>query len=210
MYDDVFTYLESTHAEPHPLLLELEQHGRKEEIPAVSRSLGRVLSVLVHSMQANRVLEIGTAYGYATLWMAFALPPAGKIWTFDPNIERTDVARSYFERAGVSEQIEIFNQPAQELLPIFPQRNLDIVFIDAEKTEYEEYLEHVVPMLKLSGLVIVHNLLLGGRVLVKPSRNDDAELAAIRRFNDVFLHHPYLDATIVPLADGTGIGARKR
>ena len=210
MYDDVFTYLETTHAAPNPLLLELEQHGRKEDVPAVSRSLGRLLSVLVHSMQANRILEIGTAYGYATLWMALALPPAGKIWTFDPNIERTNVARSYFERAGVSEQIEIINQPAQEILPIFPQRNLDIVFINAARREYEEYLDHVVPMLKLSGLVIVHNLLLDGRVSAKPSRDDDAELVAIRAFNETFLHRPDLDATIVPLANGTGIGARKQ
>jgi caffeoyl-CoA O-methyltransferase len=161
-------------------------------------------------MQANRILEIGTAYGYATLWMAFALPPAGKIWTFDPNIERTDVARSYFERAGVTEQVELINQPAQEILPTFPQRNLDIVFINAQKTEYEEYLEHVVPMLKLSGLVVVHNLMLGGRVLEKPAREDDDDLAAIRRFNKTFLNHPELDATIIPLADGTGIGARTR
>ncbi|HEY8314228.1 MAG TPA: O-methyltransferase [Candidatus Baltobacteraceae bacterium] len=210
MYEDLFAYLETTHPEPNPLLLELEQHGRKEDIPAVSRSLGRLLSVLVHGMQANRVLEIGTAYGYATLWMALSLPPAGKIWTFDPNVERTDVARTYFERAGVADRIELTNQPAQEILPIFPQRNMDIVFIDAQKTEYEEYLEHVVPLLKLSGLVVVHNLLLGNRVLEKPARDDDAELSAIRRFNKTFLSHPDLDATIIPIADGTGIGARKR
>ncbi|MDQ2873048.1 MAG: O-methyltransferase [Candidatus Eremiobacteraeota bacterium] len=208
LHEDIFSYLETTHDELDPLLLELEQHGRKEEVPAVSRSLGRLLSVLVHAMQANRVLEIGTAYGYATLWMALSLPPAGKIWTFDPNIERTDVARSYFERAGVADRIELINQPAQEILPIFPQRNLDIVFIDAQKTEYDDYLERVVPMLKLSGLVIVHNLLLSGRVLAKPSRDDDEELTAIRHFNRRFLNHPDLDATIIPIADGTGIGSR--
>lgn len=210
MHDDVSRYLEATHSPPSPLLLELEQHGRKEDVPAVSRALGRFLSLLVHAMQANRVLEIGTAYGYATMWMGLALPPAGKIWTLDPDIERTEVARSYFERAGISERIEVINQPAQVVLPSFPQHNFDIVFIDADKKEYREYLGHALPMLKLSGLLVAHNLFLGGRVFAKPSGKDDAALKSIRRFNEAFLSHPDLDAAILPLAGGTGIGSRVR
>src|ERR1700681_3480691 len=72
-------YLTRLHREPSPLLLELEQHGLREGIPIVDRAAGRFLSVLVHCMQANRVLELGTAYGYSTLWMALALPPAGRL-----------------------------------------------------------------------------------------------------------------------------------
>ncbi len=109
-------YLTRLHREPSPLLLELEQHGLRDGIPIVDRAAGRLLSVLVHSMQANRILEIGTAYGYSTLWMALALPPAGKIWTIDPDIERTDIAASYFRRAGVAERVEIINSPALEVL----------------------------------------------------------------------------------------------
>ena len=208
MNDDVSAYLAAAHVEPDPLVLELEQHGRKEDVPSVSRSLGRLLSVLVHAMQANRILEIGTAYGYSTLWMALAQPPAGKIWTFDPNMELTEVAQGYFERAGVADRIEIINQPALEVLPTFQQRNLDIVFIDAIKTEYEEYLEHCIPLLKLSGLVVVDNLLWSGRVAQKPSKSDDENTKALRKFNDTFLNHPQLDATVIPVGDGTGIGAR--
>ena len=133
MYQDVSRYLETAHPEPHPLLLELEQFGRQEEITRVPRAVGRLLSTLVHAMQANRILEIGTAYGYATLWMALAQTPMGKIWTFDPDVERTEVAVSYFKRAGEADYIEIFNQPALEVLGVFPQRNMDIVFVDAPK-----------------------------------------------------------------------------
>ena len=208
MHDNTESYLESSHRPVEPILLELEQHGRREDIPIVSRSTGRLLSVLVACMQANRILELGTAYGYSTLWMALALPPAGKIWTIDPDNERTEVARGYFERAGVTEQVELISQPALEILPLFPQRNLDIVFIDALKTEYEEYLELCLPLLKLSGLVIVDNLLWGGRAAQKPHKGDDETLKAIRKFNRTFLNHPSLDATILPLGDGTGIGAR--
>ena len=203
-------YLELTHAEANPLLLELEQHGHREEIPIVSRDTGRLLSTLVHCMQANRILELGTAFGYSTLWMALALPPAGKIWTIDPDSSRTEVACGYFERAGVRDQVDVMNQPALEVLPLFPQRNLDIVFIDAIKTEYEPYLELCLPLLKLSGLVIVDNLLWGGRVAQKPHKEDDSIVRALRKFNKTFLNHPQLDATILAVGDGTGIGARIR
>lgn len=195
MYEDVSAYLEHAHPAPHPLLLELEQYARKEDVAFVPRPVGRLLAMLVHAMQANRILEIGTAYGYSTLWMALAQPPAGKIWTFDPDMERTDVARSYFARAGEDDNIEIVNQPALEVLPLFPQRNMDIAFIDAPKVAYEAYLEYCLPLLKLSGLIIFNGLL----------QNDETD-----EFNDVFLRHPDLDATIIPLAGGLGLGARKQ
>jgi predicted O-methyltransferase YrrM len=194
--DDVERYLEGAHAAPHPLLLELEQHGRKDGIPIVSRATGRLLSTLVHAMQANRILEIGTAYGYSTLWMALAQPPVGTIWTIDPDVSRTDVALDYFRRAGEDDNITIMNSPALEILPNLPLRNLDIVYIDAVKSEYRDYLDLAIPMLKRSGLVIVDDML--------------GDLDAMRDFNEYFLNHADLDATILPLGNGTGIAARVR
>ena len=201
-------YLTRLHREPSPLLLELEQHGLREGIPIVDRAVGRFLSVLVHCMQANRILELGTAYGYSTLWMALALPPAGRIWTIDPDMTRSEIAASYFRRAGVYDQIEIINQPALEVLEWFPQRNMDIVFIDALKTEYEAYLDAAIPMLKRSGIIVVDNLLWSGRAAAPPKKSDDPQTQAIRDFNKAFVTHPQLDATIVPIGDGVGIGAR--
>jgi len=192
--DEIRRYLQAAHAEPHPLLLELEQHGRKDGIPIVSRETGRLLSVLVHMMQANRILEIGTGYGYSTLWMAMAQPQLGKIWTIDPDSTRTDVALSYFRRAGEDDYITIFNQDTIELLENFQQRNLDIVYIDADRSHYREYLDLTIPMLKRSGIVIVDDCL--------------ADLDATREFNEYFLAHPALNATILPLGEGTGVGAR--
>jgi predicted O-methyltransferase YrrM len=201
-------YLKRLHPNPPPLLLELEQLGHYDEIPIVSRDTGRLLSTLVHAMQANRILEIGTAYGYSTLWMALALPPAGRIWTIDPNRERTDVALDFLRRAGKADAIDLINQPALEVLPNFPQRNLDIVFIDALKYEYKDYLDRCIPLVKRSGLIVVDNLLWSGRSAAEPSPDDSRDTKAIREFNRYFLNHPQLDATIVPVGDGTGIGAR--
>jgi caffeoyl-CoA O-methyltransferase len=88
-------------------------------------------------------------------------------------------------------------------------RNLDIVFIDAVKSEYEEYLELTVPLLKRSGLVVVDNLLWGGKAGAEPTAHDSVATHSIRAFNRAFLNHPQLDATIVPVGDGVGIGARR-
>jgi predicted O-methyltransferase YrrM len=201
-------YLTRLHREPPPLLLECEQQGTYDRIPIVDRSVGQMLSVLVHCMQANRILELGTGYGYATLWMALALPAAGHIWTIDPDAVRTEIAAGYLERAGKREAVEFINQPALEVLPTFYQRNLDIVFIDALKTEYEAYLELCIPTLKRSGLVVVDNLLWDGSAAGVPSPDDSPDVKALRAFSKTFINHPQLDATIVPIGDGLGIGAR--
>ena len=201
-------YLSKIHPAPSPLLLELEELGHKDGIPILDRASGRLLSTVVHCMQASRILEIGTAYGYSTLWMALAMPLAGRLWTIDPDRERTSIARSFFERAGVAGKIDITNQPALEVLENFAHRNLDIVFLDANKEQYPQYLELCVPMLKLSGLMIVDNLLWSGRAAAEPKADDAESTIAIRHFNKLFLEHPRLDATIVPVGDGLGIGAR--
>jgi predicted O-methyltransferase YrrM len=201
-------YLRRLHRNPHPLLLELEQLGHADDIPIVDRPTGRLLSTLVHAMQANRILEIGTAYGYSTLWMSLAMPPAGHLWTIDPATSRTEVALDFLRRAGKADAVSILNQPALEVLPTFPTRNLDIVFIDAVKTEYADYLDLVIPLLKRSGLVVVDNLLWDGRSAAEPAEDDSASTLAIRAFNRTFLNHPQLDATIVPVGDGIGLGAR--
>jgi predicted O-methyltransferase YrrM len=185
-------YLNKLHRDPTALLLELEQQGRYDEVPVVERATGRLLSVLVHAMQANRILEVGTAYGYSTLWMALALPPAGHIWTIDPDRRRTTVALEYLARAGKTAAVDVINQPALEVLNASTYRNLDIVFIDADLALYPQYLDVCVPMLKRSGLVIVDDLL-------NPAADS---------FNRTFLTHPGLDATIVPIGKGVGIGAR--
>lgn len=208
--NETLQYLDRIHPQPDPLLLELEGRGHADGIPIVSREVGRFLATLVHAMQANRILEIGTAYGYSTLWMALAQPPVGTIWTIDVDVARTEIARSYFERAGEADSIEVLNQPALDALENFPQRNIDIVFIDADKVQYRAYLDLAIPCLKRSGLVIVDNLLWHGRS-AQPEHDDDTEeTRAIRDFNRYFLSHPDLASTIIPLGDGTGVGARVR
>ena len=159
-------------------------------IPIVDRAAGRFLSVLVHCMQANRILEIGTAYGYSTLWMALALPPAGRIWTIDPDIERTQVAATYFRRAGVEDQIEIINQPALEVLHCVSAAQPRHRVHRRDQDRVRSVPRGCVPMLKRSGIVVVDNLLWSGRAAAAPEvdrRRADPRRSArsTRRFSTI-------------------------
>lgn len=188
--EELLRELDAVHPPPHRVLIELETRSRNDGVPLVSRLTGRFLATLVTAMQANRILEVGTAYGYSTLWMALAQPSVGRIWTIDPDVSRTEVARVYFTRAAEDDYIEVINTPALELLENFPHRNLDIVFVAANQGEYSAYLDLVIPMLKLSGVAIFDDCL------------------AVPDFARRFLNHPALDATILPL--GIAIGARRQ
>jgi caffeoyl-CoA O-methyltransferase len=203
-----FAYLRDLHGEPDALMRELEALGERDGVPIISREVGRFLSVMVSSMLAGNVLELGTAYGCSTLWMARAQPETGRIWTIDPDTARTQIARSFFERAKVAERIEIINQPALDVLDRLPKNIYDIVLLDAVKEEYAAYLDAVIPLVKHSGLVIADNLLWHHRSAAKPAAGDEASTTAIRAFNEKFLRHPALNATILPLGDGVGIAAK--
>jgi predicted O-methyltransferase YrrM len=201
-------YLRGLSPDADPLMRELEEQCDRDGIPSVEPDTGRLLGVLASCMLAGSILELGTAYGYSALCMAKAQPETGRIWTIDPDLRRTAIARSYFERAGVADRIEIIEQPALEVLPKMSQRQYDIVFIDAVKEEYVDYLRLALPHVKRSGLVVVDNLLWSHRASAPPTESDDASTKAIRRFNEVFLSHPDLRATILPVGDGVGIGAK--
>jgi caffeoyl-CoA O-methyltransferase len=201
-------YLESLAGAPDAVTLDLENDGRGDDIPIVDRETGRLLAVLVSAKQPHEILEIGTAYGYSTLWMAKALGPGARVVTIDPDRTRTARAESYFARGGVRDRIEIRNAPALEVLPTLPASGFDMVFIDALKEEYGEYLRRSIPLLRHGGLVVVDNLLWAHRASLPKKDGDDASLVAIRRFNEELFRHPQLLATILPVGDGVGVAVK--
>jgi caffeoyl-CoA O-methyltransferase len=201
-------YLAGSHAPPPPVILELEEHCKRDEIPLMDRAGVRLLASLVSAARADSILELGTAYGYSAIWMALAQSPGGRVRTIDPDVERTTIAKSYFERAGVASRIEVVNQPALEAIASMRHPTYDLVFIDAVKAEYAQYLEAVLPHVRASGVIVVDNLIWSHRVSAPPAAGDDDSTRAIRDFNRLFLSHPALRAVIVPVGDGTGIGVK--
>ena len=202
-------YLERIHPPLDPVAEKLEKSGRGEGIPIVDRDSGRFLALLVTIARAKTILEIGTAFGYSTLWMARALAGDGKIVTIDPDERRTAVASGYFEEARVSAKIEIVNRPALDVLPGLAKGSFDLVFIDALKEEYPLYLAASLPLLRTGGLLVADNLLWGHRASLPAQADDPQTTLAIRKFNEVLLRHPALQATIVPIGDGLGIAVKR-
>jgi caffeoyl-CoA O-methyltransferase len=195
-------YLEGLHAPMGPVLTEMLEVGRAEKIPILQVSSGRFLRTLITALAPKRVLEIGTAIGFSTLWMAAGLPPGARIDTIDPDRARTDRARRYWLRGGVTDKIRVINEPALRVIPRLAP-GVEFAFIDAIKTEYVEYLEALLPKMAQGGVITVDNVLWSGRI---SAGDQDADSAALRAFNEHFLHHEQLEATIVPVGDGLGFG----
>ena len=195
-------YLEGVHAPMGPVLSEMLEVGRAEKIPILSASSGRFLRTLIAAVAPKRVLEIGTAIGFSTLWMASSLPEGARIDTIDPDRSRTDRARRYWLRAGVTDKIRVVNEPALRVLPRLTP-GIEFVFIDAIKSEYMAYLDALLPKMAPGGVITVDNVLWSGRIAAE---TEDEDTAALRAFNEYFLHHEQLEATIIPLGDGIGFG----
>ncbi len=195
-------YIERVQQPLDPVLDEMLKAGRKDGIPIVRPDVGRLLRLLVMAMAPKRVLEIGTAIGFSTLWMATALPQGGRIDTIDPDRARTDRARRYWLRAGVTDRVRVINEPALRVLPRLTP-GIEFAFIDAIKTEYSGYLDGLLPKMAPGGMITVDNVLWSGRIA---AGEHDENTDALRAFNEHFLRHEQLEATIVPLGDGLAIG----
>jgi caffeoyl-CoA O-methyltransferase len=198
-------FIESIAAPIGPALAAIEAAAEPLDIPIVNRDTGRVLSVLAGSRP--RIVEVGTAYGYSTLWMAIGQPEGGTIATIDPDQSRTDLARGWWREAGVAdERITVVNRPALEAFADHDpalEGPFDLAFIDALKPEYEEYLEALVPRLAPGALLAADNVLWSGRVSgSRPAEPDDANTDALRGFDVSVLSDPRFTSTILPLGDG--------
>lgn len=197
-------WIEATGRPPHPVLIEMEELAEPERIPILSRDAGRVLAVL--AADRRRVVEVGTAIGYSTLWMALALPVGGTIVTIDPDRGRTDRARAFWRRAGLpDERITIVNAPALEAFegetPALAGP-FDLVFIDALKDEYLAYLSALMDRLEPGARVIADNVLWSGRTSgARPARPGDGT-DALREFCARVSADPAFETTILPIGDG--------
>ena len=198
-------YLEGAHPGLDAVAAEMLAAGRAEGIPIVQLPVARFLHALVAAVRPARIVEVGTAIGFSTLWMATALSPDGRIDTIDPDRSRTDRARRYWIRAQVGDRIRVVNEPALRVLPRLAA-GIDLAFIDAVKTEYSAYLEALLPKMRPGGIILADNLLWSGRIA---AGDHDADTDALRGFNETFLHHARLDGTILPVGDGLGFAVIK-
>jgi caffeoyl-CoA O-methyltransferase len=209
--DRLYAYLLAHRTPDDALLQELQREtarlGEKASMQ-ISPDQGTLLSLLVRAIGARRALEVGTFTGMSALCIARALPPDGKLLACDLSAEWTAVARRYWERAGITDRIELVVGHAAETLRALPREPaFDFAFLDADKTGYVDYYEEILPRLRPNGLLAVDNVLWSGRVIRASVR--DADTRAIRAFNDRVAADARVESVILPVADGLAV-VRKR
>lgn len=171
----------------------------------VAPEQGAFLNVLTRLIEARKAIEIGTFTGYSALSIARGLPADGRLVCCDVSEEWTSIGRRHWEQAGVANRIDLRLAPALETLAELerdPQElgSYDLAFIDAVKTEYADYLEVLVRLVRKGGAILVDNVLWSGSV-IDDSRQDEST-EAIRAFNDRVTKDERFDRVMLPISDG--------
>src|SRR5690349_4807265 len=171
---------------------------------------GQFLHLLARMMAAKKTLEVGVFLGYSSAWVALALPPGGKIIACDLSEEFTRRARQTWKDAGVEDRIELRLGPALDTLDRMiasgEAGTFDFAFIDADKTNYENYYERTLVLLRPGGVLAVDNVLWDGSVIDDTDRSADTE--AIRAFNRKLLADTRVAMSLVTLGDGLTVACK--
>ena len=165
---------------------------------------GALLKLLVRLTAAKRILEIGMFTGYSALAIAEALPKDGQLITCDVNPETTAIARRYFAESAAAHKIEIKLGPARETLKAL-KGPFDLCFIDADKESYNDYYEAAIDLVRQGGLIVLDNMLRGGRVF-SPKDQDTRTIAAL---NDRIQTDERVENVLLPIRDGIMLAYRR-
>jgi caffeoyl-CoA O-methyltransferase len=209
--EELYAYLVAHGARQDDVLRRLAEETARLggiSVMQVAPDQGALITLLVRAIGARRALEVGTFTGYSAICIARGLPGDGRLVTCDVNEEWARTARSYFSEAGVEERVEMRIGPGLETLrSIAGDESFDFAFIDADKQGYPEYYEECLRLLRPGGLLMIDNVLLGGRV-TDPGP-DDESARAIANLNNAIAEDDRVDIAMLGISDGVTV-ARKR
>lgn len=206
--EGLHSYLESTCDEESALLKKInrETYLRQTKPHMLSGHYqGRVLSMLSKLVSPNKILEIGTFTGYATLCLAEGLRTEGVIHTIDIDVELAETVQQYFDSSEYASQIQYYSGDAQSVIPTI-EGTFDLVFIDADKKRNLTYFEMVIDRVRPGGLILIDNVLWKGRVLEEKA---DAQTANIKDLNTTLAKDPRVEKLILPIRDGLFVLCKK-
>ena len=167
---------------------------------------GRLLSLISKIKQPKKILEIGTFTGYATLCLAEGLETSGKIYTIDKNEELIKIQNKYFSKSKYHKNIIQYTGDALEIIPKINSK-FDLIFLDADKENYNKYLEIIIPKLNKKGILISDNVLWHGKVL-SDKNNQDKVTKRIDTFNKNLVENKNFQTFMLPIRDGLSISIK--
>lgn len=179
--------------------LRAETAALSSHVMQIAPEQGQFMAMLVKLTGAKHIVEVGTYTGYSALAMALALPDDGQLITCDIDEHSTKIARHYWEKAGVAHKITLKLAPALQTLAAF-NNMIDLAFIDADKRNYLAYYEYLLAQLRPGGLILVDNVLWGGK-LIDPQANEK-NTQALREFNQALHQDSRIELCMVPIGDG--------
>ena len=199
-------YLRSVTTEEDPILAELNRYTHLKAVHPQMLSgqvQGKMLEMFSRMISPMYILEIGTFTGYSAICLARGLKPEGKLITIEINDEIKEIARGFFQKAGLQNKIEIITGDA---VNIIPQLNyeFDLVFIDAEKEQYIDYYELAIEKVKPGGFLLADNTLWSGKVLENPASWDNTT-KEIHNFNLHIQKDPRVENVLIPMRDGLSL-----
>ncbi|MEP5255556.1 MAG: O-methyltransferase [Winogradskyella arenosi] len=198
------------HSEQEPALLQqLTRETYQKILQPIMLSgpyQGRVLSMVSKLIRPERILELGTFTGYATLCLAEGLPSSGTLHTIDVNEELVDFQRKYFDRSAYGSQIIQHTGSAIDIIPTLKE-TFDLVFIDADKPNYSNYFHLIIDKLNPGGIILSDNVLWHGKV-VEPVGKKDISTQAILDYNTLLKSDPRVETVVLPIRDGLTISRK--
>lgn len=202
----VYDYLLSVSLRDTEVLHQLREETANHPLSSmiIPPEQGQFLSFLTQLINARKVLEVGVFTGYSSLSVASALPPDGRIVACDVSEEYTNIARRYWDKAGVADKIDLRLAPATETLDALLESNqagtFDMAFVDADKVNHPVYYEKALQLVRSGGLILIDNALWFGRVAMPEHQDEDTQ--AIRALNQKLHHDERINLSFLPVADG--------
>lgn len=200
-------YVTDLFVEEDEVLKDVREETARQGLPLINLDPfeGQMMKVLIAMSGAKKVVEIGTLAGYSGIWIARALPEDGKLITIEKSEKHAKLAMAHFEKAGLSEKVVVYQGAGLDILQkISAGAPYDMMFIDADKSNYGNYLNWAVQHLRIGGTVMAHNAFWGGNIFT-PRTDDDHGLIA---FNQALADHPQLTSTIIEVGDGLAVGVK--
>jgi predicted O-methyltransferase YrrM len=207
LWTSVDDYITQLFVQSDPIMQETLAASETAGLPSISvaPNEGKLLMLLAQLCGARNILEIGTLGGYSTIWLTRGMVSEGSLITLEANPKHAEVARLNIARAGFTDRVEVRVGPARDTLPQLATEGrspFDLIFIDADKESYPEYLAWALKLARPGALIIADNVIRDGKIL--DPADTDPRVQGARRFNQLLAEEPRVKATVIQTVGGKG------